>query len=49
MVVVPADELALVGIRLLLDGVVDDQDGWLLPFFLIEAAHQRLEQAPQGG
>jgi hypothetical protein len=47
---VPADEFALVGVGLLLDGVIDYQDGRFLAFLFIKLAHRRLDQeAPQGG
>src|SRR5215210_2504781 len=46
VVVVPADELALVGVGLLFDGVVYDQDA---RGFILDLAHQRLDQAPQLG
>jgi hypothetical protein len=44
VVIVPANELALVGVRLLFDGVIDYQDARVFLFYL---AHERLEQAPQ--
>jgi hypothetical protein len=49
MIVMPADQFALVGVGLLLYGVVDDQraDHFVLVGFLLEFAHRGLHQAPQ--
>ena len=43
----PTDKLALVGVGLLLNGVVDEQDSIPSLIILFKLAHHRLDQTPQ--
>src|SRR5215210_230102 len=46
VIVMPADQLALISVGLLLNGIVHDQHAIL---GVLQAAHQRFDQLPQGG